>query len=352
VPLDTRPLTDRVDRRAVREYRRTLPEGAIPTVFGILNDALLPVGLPSVLIVLFLPVDHPPRPLGLLVLGVLLIPATFGVVQAVRAALRRSGVRQYRLHRFAEANGLTYLAASRPPRYPGMVLTRSSVEERVRDRFMRQDGMPFDLGDHSCKAEPKRHMPTHRWGYVMIPLPTRLPHIVLDSRSNDSLRHPGLPEAVEGDQLVSLEGDFDRHFTLYCPKGYERDALYLFTPDVMARFIDTAAGLDVEIIEDALLMYSPGGIVTTDAAEWERLLATVEAVQEKVVRWGRWRDANPDDGSHAALAPAATRGAPRHVRRVAEGSRRLKLRPRWWFYVKPAAAVAYLVIIVLYGRHR
>ena len=35
-------------------------------------------------------------------------------------------------------------------------------------------------------------------------------------------------------QVLSLEGDFDRYFTLYCPKEYERDALYVFTPDLMA----------------------------------------------------------------------------------------------------------------------
>lgn len=33
------------------------------------------------------------------------------------------------------------------------------------------------------------------------------------------------------------------------------DALYLFTPDIMARFIDNAAQLDVEIVDDWLFLY-------------------------------------------------------------------------------------------------
>lgn len=38
--------------------------------------------------------------------------------------------------------------------------------------------------------------------------------------------------------MLSLEGDFDRYFTLYCPGDYERDALYVFTPDLLALLID------------------------------------------------------------------------------------------------------------------
>lgn len=49
------------------------------------------------------------------------------------------------------------------------------------------------------------------------------------------------------DQVLSLEGDFDRYFTPYCPKQYERDALSVFTPDLMALCIDEAAPFDIEI---------------------------------------------------------------------------------------------------------
>ena len=82
-----------------------------------------------------------------------------------------------------------------------------------------------------------------------------LPHIVLDSTGNNSVFGSNLPVTFDADQLLGLEGDFDRHFSLYCPADYERDALYLFTPDIMARFIDNAAVLDVEIVDDWLFLY-------------------------------------------------------------------------------------------------
>ena len=46
----------------------------------------------------------------------------------------------------------------------------------------------------------------------------------------------------------TLEGDFDRHFTLYAPDGYGRDALYLLTPDLMSRLIDSARAFDVSLL--------------------------------------------------------------------------------------------------------
>ncbi len=99
-----------------------------------------------------------------------------------------------------------------------------------------------------------------------------------------------LPTTFSRDQRLSLEGDFDQHFALYCPTGYERDALYLFTPDVMARFIDNAAALDVEIVDDRLFLYARRELSTLDPAVWQWIFGTVDAIDEKLGQWARWRD--------------------------------------------------------------
>ncbi len=80
-------------------------------------------------------------------------------------------------------------------------------------------------------------------------------------------------------QHLSLEGDFDRYFRLYCPAGYERDALYLFTPDVMARFIrQHAAVLEVEIVDDWLFLYSREELSTLDPARWAWVFSVIAAL--------------------------------------------------------------------------
>ena len=131
-----------------------------------------------------------------------------------------------------------------------------------------------------------------------------LPNIVLDARENDSFLGSNLPARYDRHQRLSLEGDFDRAFSLYCPEGYERDALYLFTPDIMARFMDHAATFDAEIIDDWLLLYTRQKVSTLDPSVWAEVFGTVGAVLDKLAQWARWRDER--------LTSAAGAGAPGH----------------------------------------
>ena len=116
-----------------------------------------------------------------------------------------------------------------------------------------------------------------------------LPNIVLDATGNNGFGS-NLPASFDKEQRLSLEGDFDQHFTLYCPAGYERDALYLFTPDIMARFIDNAAELDVEIVDDWMFLYTRRKVSTLDPATWAWLFGVVGALIAKFDQWARWRD--------------------------------------------------------------
>src|SRR5690606_32829643 len=80
------------------------------------------------------------------------------------------------------------------------------------------------------------------YAYVALRLETMLPHFVLDATRNNRTFGSSIPMPIAGGQTLSLEGDFDSHVTLHCPQGYERDALYVFTPDLMALLIDTNSG--------------------------------------------------------------------------------------------------------------
>ena len=130
-------------------------------------------------------------------------------------------------------------------------------------------------------------------------------------------------------QRLSLEGDFDDHFTLYCPEEYERDALYLFTPDVMARLIDRVRGFDVEIIDDWLFLVSSRDVVTLDPDAWQGLYDAVGALSDKIGRWERWRDdrlpaaprVTPGTDAGAGGLKRASRSG-----RVAKRGRRLRMR--------------------------
>lgn len=232
----------------------------------------------------------------------------FGVVLAVGivgfiAAQRSGAERMLRLDRFARANGMSYLPAIGSQALPGMIFglgssrIASDVVRGERPRFVEFANYRYTTGSGKNKT-------THRWGYVAVKLDVPLPHIVLDATGNNAIFGSNLPATFDRDQRLSLEGDFDRYFALYCPEGYESDALYLFTPDIMARFIDNAAALDVEIVDDWLFLYAKRDFSTLDPATWAWLFSVVGALLDKFAQWSRWRDERLR--AQAAMTDAAT----------------------------------------------
>ncbi len=326
-PLDTTALTEPIDRAALRAYRVGLPASVRPGIGMIVLGAVLMAVAPMPLLLIAGTLDG--RPLFDGVLESIVFSAPFlalliaGGALVVITSLRRSGRRQFRLQRFATANGWRYDPIVLRPQLPG-ALFQSGVRTQARD-LLRGDGRPT-VGGYRWTPAPERSNREQRWSFVELPLPAPLPHIVLDARGNDSLLRGGLPVDYERSQRLRLEGDFDRYFTLHCPVGYEADALYLFTPDVMARFIDHAAVLDVEIIDDRLFLYARRDLVSTDPATWIWLASVIDALTEKVDRWERWRDDRlpPQPGATALILPP---------RGVAQPGRRLVHRQRWLGFV-------------------
>ena len=119
-----------------------------------------------------------------------------------------------------------------------------------------------EFGNYTYTTGSGKNRTTHQWGYVAVKLDVPLPHIVLDATGNNSLFGSNLP----GDLRPPTSGSRSRATSTSTSRstalpGYERDALYLFTPDIMARFIDNAAVLDVEIVDDWLFLYGTAQVL-------------------------------------------------------------------------------------------
>ena len=205
---------------------------------------------------------------------------------------------------------MTYVPQFPAPGLPGMIFNLG--DSRGRTDLVRGDRPRFvEFGNYSYTTGSGKDRTTHQWGYVAVKLDVPLPNIVLDATSNNSVFGSNLPATFDKDQRLSLEGDFDKHFALYCPQGYERDALYLFTPDIMARFIDNAAALDVEIVDDWLFLYGRRQFSTLDPATWAWLFSVVAALLDKFAQWSRWRDERLMTDAAAAALPASAAAARR-----------------------------------------
>lgn len=332
VPFDPRPLLEPVSTAAARAFRKQLAaSGRLPggsgtagviiaivvivfvvLVFGgvlsaIIGGLVFAVGTQSGsgAVVSLAPVI----PLVILIALAALIPFFVRRQRAAQAAV------WYRLDRFARANGMGFEPQRPQPPLPGMIFSQGSG--RMASNLVRGEQPRFvEFANYRYTTGSGKNQQTHTWGYVAVHLSTPLPHIVLDALGNNGLFGSNLPVAFDRDQHLSLEGDFDRYFRLYCPRGYERDALYLFTPDIMARFVDNAAALDVEIVDDWLFFYGKRDFSTLDPATWSWLFGAVAAMIDKLAQWERWRDDRLAASGTAATAgggAAAATSAPNAV---------------------------------------
>ncbi|MGV8850952.1 MAG: hypothetical protein ACOH1M_00110 [Rhodoglobus sp.] len=225
----------------------------------------------------------------LLFLAVLLTLAGGALIVGVRSWRRNGGPWQrfYRMNKFAEDNALTFAPLDTTISYPGLIFEHGGSRS-IRNRFRSTDGRSLDYGNYRYVTGSGKNRRTHNWGYLALELDRALPHMVLDARSNNQLFGvSNLPQSFAKNQVLKLEGDFNTHFTLYCPREYERDALYVFTPDLMALLIDHAAPYDVEVIDKWLLVYSVKDFDLIDPAQHRRLLGIADTVGAKTLRQSR-----------------------------------------------------------------
>ncbi|GAA1328325.1 hypothetical protein ACFSWE_11195 [Leucobacter albus] len=228
------------------------------------------------------------------------------------------GVLRRRIHATAPADILRLTEFARKNR-----LRYEHAPSGDRATVVRRRTVTSKLGWHAANTEHENGQlsdavapTTYLSGYAEFRLPTRLPHLLLIRTGSLA---PGLlaKRRPAPGQRLPLEGDFHRSFTVYCPSGYERDALYLLTPDVMAALVDGAQGFDVEIVDDRLLLRTRRDLVTLDPGIWLSLLYAAERVIERTTQWRRWRDDRRDDrlelamrGTPAVDSPAASAADP------------------------------------------
>ncbi len=181
----------------------------------------------------------------------LFIPTCF-IGWLVIAASRANKRRHARLFKFAAANNIRLVINSEARDYEGLIFNKGHSRS-IKEAFLFANGR--EVGNYTYTTGSGRSRREYNWGYIRVKLTRRLPHMVLDAKSNNYFkRFSNLPSGFESAQKLSLEGTFNDHFTLYAPKEYERDALYVFTPDVMAAVLDMGTNYDIEIIDNTLLL--------------------------------------------------------------------------------------------------
>ncbi len=189
--------------------------------------------------------------LGAFVIGYTVLAAVGFVWWAVGLS------RRVKVAAFAWQNGWAYADALERTRRPGTAFTRV-VHGRERAVIACDDErMPFEMGMHHSVSHGQERATIQRpFAFIELPLPAPVPHIVLANRKRSIIPTLGLGR---GAARLDLEGEFAKTFRLLVPKGYQQDALYIFTPDLMARVLDLGSGAEIELVSDRLYVYLPSG---------------------------------------------------------------------------------------------
>lgn len=180
---------------------------------------------------------------------------TGGIAIAMPLILLRALGNELREKRFAAANAMSFYSGRMDQARSGLVFQHGDAR-RFDMLFTPSKGNIYEFGTYCYDTGSGKNRTTHHYGFVHVKLSRSLPNIVLDSRHNNLLGETGLPGTLNRDQMLHLEGDFDNYFTLYAPKQYERDALYIFTPDVMQAMVDASRHYDGEIVDDDFYLYT------------------------------------------------------------------------------------------------
>ncbi|MDR1237849.1 MAG: hypothetical protein LBK28_06390 [Propionibacteriaceae bacterium] len=225
------------------------------------------------------------------------------------------------LAKFCQANGLNFreLAKDYAPGGAPFVRQQNSITRPV----VSTEDFTLVIGRHQVlnSGDQVREQLHRPFTFAMSRLPRSVPHLILKNRHSRILRLSQAANVVK----LQLEGNFADTFTLYCPPGYERDALYIFTPEVMAACLDLAGNAEIELVDDNLFLYTRSPAALQEPAE---LAAFFGLVQRLTARFEKQTDAYSDE---RVLDPS----------QVAGGARRLNLNGRRWvpFLISAGLAV-------------
>lgn len=316
--LDYSALTDPVARADVVAWRARVRASGLPWARGTLSaGSVIGVGL-GVLVFVFVfggvltsfVTDGigSGNPAGVVFPLVLIVVIALVAIRAVRARVAHGGrwEQWFRLNNFAGANGMSFRPMDLPPDYPGEIFHVG--RNQVVIEHLVAGGRFLDIGNFRYVTGSGKSQTTHNWGFLALRLDRAMPNIVLDAKANNPLFSSNLPITLDRTQILHLEGDFDQHFELYCPAEYEQDALYIFTPDLMALLIDEASPFDVELVDQWMFVYSSRPFELIDPAVLQRLFTIADTVGAKAIdQTEHYADDRIGDPSANIVAPQGAR---------------------------------------------
>jgi len=170
-------------------------------------------------------------------------------------------IRHAFMQQFAISNGYDFHEKGSTEEFPTQYLESGrnrKIQDVVRGNY---HNCPIIFFNFFCDIRQGDNNKEIVFTVCSIQYKTDLPRIFLDSRKH-GLFESNFFRKQKTEEFISLEGDFDKHFALYVPRGYEVEVLEIFAPDIMARLIDNAKLFNLEFVGNRIYIYSFKQITT------------------------------------------------------------------------------------------
>ena len=294
--IDTSALTTPVTKEERQQYKGRTGSSAIPPSVWI---GLPMIGVVAVFVMVGMTVfDNVPR-LPIVMGGIIVSAMLIGIL--IRASFGGAKRSIQRL-KFAEANGFVYHQSEPAARLRGVLF---GVGGSRTNRSVFQMHGNVRIGNYSYTTGSGKNRQTHNWRYIEVPLPRNLPHLVLDSKDNNSIFGTNLPVSLQRSQRLDLEGDFNDYFTLYAPSDYGFDVRYILPPDTMALLIDNLARFDLEFIDNRMMIVADGSWSLHSDEPWRFVEWVINVLHPHIVdRTDRYVDERAQQQAYSSQTGA------------------------------------------------
>ncbi|MGB7957548.1 MAG: hypothetical protein WCF77_01740 [Minisyncoccia bacterium] len=176
--------------------------------------------------------------------------------------IARSKIQHEFMQQFAAANGFSYALKGSLAGLDGSLFQvgdSRAVADVVSGQFQNE---AISLFTYTYVTGYGRSRQAHNYTVYELQFDITLPDMLVENANHSYGESLFNKISGSGKELIKLEGDFDKYFSLNIQKGYEVEALEIFTPDVMAELINKAKALSLEIVNGHLFIYD-NGIVGT-----------------------------------------------------------------------------------------
>ncbi len=208
-----------------------------------------------------------------LVYGAIFIPIV--VLGALYSSVTKK-MRDAFMEQFAAANGYTFEAKGNPGGQDGVMFSLGhsrNMEDVITGQFQNH---PVQLFNYSYSVGSGKSEVTYQHTVFDTNFNSKLPDILLYSKNNQT----GEALSAAGVREVKLEGDFNQHFRLWVPPGFEIEALEIVAPDFMAALEDRWPEFTLELTSGHLYVYAARYLDT--AAELKSMYELVQYLIEKI----------------------------------------------------------------------